>query len=103
MLLNFLKTPHIKGICIKIFILKPKKPNSAFRKVMKIKSIKHTLYTYIPGVKSHILENQEYLIANKNKNDLIGIKTSLVCKNNIFMGLNRFNSRSKYGIKKHKI
>ncbi len=99
------KCPQKKGICTKIVVRTPKKPNSALRKLVKVRltNRKH-VYAYIPGEGRHKL--QEYstvLIRGGRVPDLPGVKYHLVRGKLDFLGLeNRITSRSKYGTKKKK-
>jgi small subunit ribosomal protein S12 len=96
------KNPQKKGICLKFFIKTPKKPNSALRKVAKIKlSNGKELIVYIPGEKAILQEHNFILIKGGRTKDLPGIKYKAIRGvydlNNV---KNRKTSRSKYGVKK---
>jgi small subunit ribosomal protein S12 len=97
------KKPFYKGICIKVFTKNPKKPNSAVRKVVRVRLTNNKLITsYIPG-EGHLL--QEYstvLIRGGRIKDLPGVKHHVVRGKFDLQGLkNRKNARSKYGSKKN--
>lgn len=99
------KCPQKKGICTKLVLRTPKKPNSALRKLAKLKlTNKKRIYAYIPGEGGHNL--QEYsnvLVRGGRVKDLPGIKYHLVRGKLDFSGLaKRKTSRSKYGTKKLK-
>ena len=105
------KTPALKscpqkqGICIKIFTRSPKKPNSAIRKLVKLKlTYNKKVDAYVPGEGQNIL--QEYstvLIRGGRVKDLPGIKYKLVRGKLDFLGLkSRKTSRSLYDTKKLK-
>jgi small subunit ribosomal protein S12 len=98
------KCPQKKGICMKLVIRHPKKPNSAKRKVVKVSipSIKKNVYVYIPGEGDHHLQKYStVLIRGGRVKDLPGIKYHLIRGKFDFIGLkNRKTSRSKYGTKK---
>lgn len=98
------KCPHKKGFCTKLVIRTPKKPNSALRKIAKIKlSNKKYVYAYIPGEGHKLQEYSTVLIRGGRVKDLPGIKYKLVRGKLDFEGLkNRKTSRSKYGTKKDK-
>lgn len=70
-----INTPQKKGIILKLYILKPKKPNSALRKICKIKlkKINIVINCFIKYHTKYIIEYNIILIINKKKNDLIGI------------------------------
>ena len=98
------KCPQKKGICVKVFSRTPKKPNSAIRKVAKIRltnSIKVT--AYIPGENHNLQEYSTVLLRGGRVKDLPGVKYHLVRGKLDFAGVKtRKTSRSKYGKKKNK-
>ena len=98
------KCPQKKGICMKLTIRNPRKPNSAKRKVVKVNitSTRKNIYVYIPGEGDHYLQKYStVLIRGGRVKDLPGIKYHLVRGKLDFAGLkNRKTSRSKYGTKK---
>ncbi|KMZ83317.1 30S ribosomal protein S12, partial [Plasmodium vivax Brazil I] len=100
---NFLlnKCPQKKGIVLKILIKTPKKPNSALRKVAKIKlSNNKELLAYIPGEGKSVQEHNFVLIKGGRVKDLPGIKYKIIRGSLDSIGvLNRKTSRSKYGVK----
>jgi len=96
------KNPQCKGVCIKIFIRTPKKPNSACRKVAKIKlSNGKRVEAYIPG-EGHTLQQYSVVLMRGGRvKDLPGVKYHLVRGKFDFKGVkNRKTSRSSYGVKK---
>ena len=97
--LNF--NPQKKGICVKIYNRTPKKPNSALRKVAKIKlSNGKKVETYIPGEKHNLQEFSVVLMRGGRVPDLPGVKYHLIRGKYDFHGVkNRKTSRSKYGTK----
>ncbi|CRG98241.1 apicoplast ribosomal protein S12, putative (apicoplast) [Plasmodium gallinaceum] len=96
------KCPQKKGIVLKILIKTPKKPNSALRKVAKIKlSNNKELLAYIPGEGKSIQEHNFVLIKGGRVKDLPGIKYKIIRGSLDSIGvINRKTSRSKYGTKK---
>merc|ERR1711935_298037 len=97
------KCPQKKGICTKLVLRTPKKPNSALRKLAKLKLTNNKrIYAYIPGEGGHNL--QEYsnvMVRGGRVKDLPGIKYHLVRGKLDFSGLaKRKTARSKYGTKK---
>ena len=96
------KNPQKKGVCIKIFTRTPKKPNSALRKVAKIKlSTGKKLESYIPGEGHNLQEYSVVLMRGGRVADLPGVKYHLIRGKYDFNGVkNRKNSRSLYGTKK---
>lgn len=98
------KCPQKKGICTKLVLRTPKKPNSALRKLAKLKlTNKKFIYAYIPGEGHNLQEYSTVLIRGGRVKDLPGIKYHLVRGKLDFSGLStRKTSRSKYGAKKFK-
>lgn len=96
------KCPQKKGVCIKIFIRTPKKPNSALRKLARLRlTNQKKLTAYIPGEGHNLQEYSTVLIRGGRVKDLPGIKYHLVRGKLDFPGLkSRKTSRSKYGTKK---
>lgn len=95
--------PQKKGICTKLVLRTPKKPNSALRKLAKLKlTNKKRVYAYIPGEGGHNLQEYSNVIIRGGRvKDLPGIKYHLVRGKLDFPGLEkRKTSRSKYGKKK---
>jgi small subunit ribosomal protein S12 len=93
--------PQKKGICVKIYNRTPKKPNSALRKVAKIKlSNGKKVEAYIPGEKHNLQEFSVVLMRGGRVPDLPGVKYHLIRGKYDFNGVkNRKTSRSKYGTK----
>ena len=94
--------PQKKGLCLKIFTRTPKKPNSAIRKLTRLKlSSGIKVNAYIPGEGHNLQEYSNVLIRGGRVKDLPGIKYHLVRGKYDFVGLKtRKTSRSKYGTKK---
>jgi small subunit ribosomal protein S12 len=99
------KCPQKKGICTKLVIRTPKKPNSALRKIVKLRlSNSKRIYAYIPGEGHNLQAYSTVIIRGGRVKDLPGIKYHLVRGKLDFSGLKtRKTSRSKYGAKKLKI
>jgi small subunit ribosomal protein S12 len=95
-------SPQKKGICVKIFMRTPKKPNSGIRKLVKLRlTNKLRVMAYIPGEGHKLLEYSSVLIRGGRVKDLPGIKYHLIRGKLDFIGLRkRKTSRSKYGAKK---
>lgn len=96
------KNPQKRGVCLKIFIRTPKKPNSAQRKVAKIKlSSGKRVETYIPGIGHNLRQYSVVLMRGGRVPDLPGVKYHLIRGKLDFFGVkNRKTSRSLYGTKK---
>jgi small subunit ribosomal protein S12 len=93
--------PQKKGICIKLVVRAPKKPNSALRKLAKLKlSNKKKVYAYIPGEGHNLQQYSTVLIRGGRVKDLPGVKYHLIRGKLDLIGLKkRKTSRSKYGTK----
>ena len=98
------KSPQKKGVCLKVFTKTPKKPNSALRKVAKLRlSTTAKITAYIPGEGHTLQEYSIVLMRGGRVKDLPGVKYHLVRGKFDFLGLkNRKQARSKYGTKKTK-
>lgn len=96
-----LKNPQVKGICLKIIIRTPKKPNSALRKVAKVKlSNNLKVESYIPGEGHNLQQYSVVLIRGGRVKDLPGVKYHSIRGKYDFKGVkDRKNARSKYGTK----
>lgn len=97
------KCPQKKGVCVKLVIRTPKKPNSALRKLALLRlSNRRKIYGYIPGEKGHSLqEHSVVMIRGGRVKDLPGIKYKLVRGVYDFEGLLvRKKGRSKYGTRR---
>jgi small subunit ribosomal protein S12 len=97
-------SPHKKGICIKIFLRTPKKPNSALRKLAKLRlSNGKRVIAYIPGEGHNLQEYSTVLVRGGRVKDLPGVKYKIVRGKLDLAGIKgRKTSRSKYGTKKQK-
>lgn len=95
--------PQRKGVCIKIFLRTPKKPNSALRKLTRLRLTNNRkVMAYIPGEGHNLQEYSTVLIRGGRVKDLPGIKYHLIRGKLDFNGLkNRKTSRSKYGTKRN--
>ncbi|GAA5820086.1 hypothetical protein JCM3770_003347 [Rhodotorula araucariae] len=104
------KTPALagcyqkKGVCSKVYTVKPRKPNSAVRKVAKVKlSTGRAVIAYIPGEGHNLQEHSVVLVRGGRTQDLPGAKYKIV-RGALDLGgvAGRAVSRSKYGTKKAK-
>jgi small subunit ribosomal protein S12 len=96
--------PQKKGICVRIRTTKPKKPNSAIRKIVRVKLSNNKLITaYIPGQGYTLQKYSVVLVRGGRVKDLPGIKYKLI-RGKFDFGINetfvRVRRRSKYGINK---
>ncbi len=94
--------PQKKGVCLKVFLRTPKKPNSALRKLARLRlSNNKKITAYIPGEGHNLQEYSTVIVRGGRVKDLPGIKYHLVRGKLDFPGLkSRKTSRSKYGTKK---
>lgn len=96
--------PQKRGVCVRVYTQTPKKPNSALRKVARVRltnSIEVT--TYIPGIGHNLQEHSIVLIRGGRVKDLPGVRYHVVRGTLDAVGVqNRKNSRSKYGAKRPK-
>lgn len=94
--------PQIRGVCLKVFVRTPKKPNSALRKVTKLKlSNNLRVESYIPGEGHNLQEYSVVLIRGGRIPDLPGVKyRNIRGKYDLQSVKNRKKARSKYGVKK---
>jgi len=93
--------PQKKGICIKVFTRTPKKPNSAIRKVVRLRLTNNKRITaYIPGEGHNLQQYSTVVVRGGRVKDLPGVKYHLIRGKLDFLGvINRRSSRSKYGTK----
>ena len=95
-------SPQKKGVCTKIFLRTPKKPNSALRKLARLRLTNgRKVVAYIPGEGHNLQEYSTVLLRGGRVKDLPGVKYHLIRGKLDFLGLkSRKTSRSKYGAKK---
>ena len=93
--------PHRRGICIRVYTTPPKKPNSAFRKVARVRLTSGFEVTaYIPGIGHNIQEHSVVLVRGGRVKDLPGVRYHIVRGALDVRGVKeRNNGRSKYGTK----
>ena len=96
--------PQRRGVCTRVYTTTPKKPNSALRKVAKVRlSNGFEVISYIPGVGHNLQEHSVVLIRGGRVKDLPGVRYHIVRGVLDTQGVNgRLNSRSKYGTKNPK-
>jgi small subunit ribosomal protein S12 len=96
--------PQKRGVCIRVYTTTPKKPNSALRKVAKVRlSNGKEVIAYIPGIGHNLQEHSVVLVRGGRVKDLPGVKYHIVRGVYDAAGVaNRRNSRSKYGAKRPK-
>jgi small subunit ribosomal protein S12 len=98
------KCPQRRGVCLQVKTTTPKKPNSALRKIARVRlSNGHELTAYIGGEGHNLQEHSIVLVRGGRVKDLPGVKYHLVRGTLDASGVaNRKQQRSKYGAKKQK-
>jgi small subunit ribosomal protein S12 len=96
--------PQKRGVCTRVYTTTPKKPNSALRKVARVRLTNGMeVTTYIPGEGHNLQEHSVVLIRGGRVKDLPGVRYHIVRGALDSVGVsNRKRSRSKYGSKKGK-
>ena len=96
--------PQRRGVCTRVYTTTPKKPNSALRKVARIKLTSgYEVTSYIPGVGHNLQEHSIVLIRGGRVKDLPGVRYHIIRGSLDSTGVEgRKQSRSKYGAKKAK-
>jgi small subunit ribosomal protein S12 len=96
--------PQKRGVCLRVYTTTPKKPNSALRKVARVKLTSNVEITaYIPGVGHNLQEHSVVLIRGGRIKDLPGVRYRIIRGHLDTSGVkNRKQGRSKYGTKKIK-
>ena len=96
--------PQKRGVCIRVYTTTPKKPNSALRKVARVRLTNGLEVTsYIPGVGHNLQEHSIVLIRGGRVKDLPGVRYHIVRGTLDAVGVQgRKRSRSKYGAKRPK-
>jgi small subunit ribosomal protein S12 len=94
--------PQQKGVCLRLFTMTPRKPNSALRKVARLRLFNGSFVTaYIPGEGHSLQRFHDVLVRGGRVKDLPGIKYKIVRgKFNLGGVAGRKQGRSKYGVKK---
>ena len=98
------KCPQKRGVCVKVYTTTPKKPNSALRKVARVRlSNGHEVTAYIPGEGHNLQEHSVVLLRGGRVKDLPGVRYHILRGNLDTQGVEkRKQQRSKYGTKKPK-
>jgi len=95
-------SPQRRGVCVRVYTTTPKKPNSALRKVARVRLTSgYEVTAYIPGVGHNIQEHSVVLVRGGRVKDLPGVRYHIVRGTLDAMGVQgRKQGRSKYGAKK---
>ena len=98
------KCPQKRGVCLQVKTLTPKKPNSALRKIARVRLTNMTEGTcYIPGIGHNLQEHSVVLIRGGRVKDLPGVRYHIIRGTRDAAGVaNRKQARSLYGAKRPK-
>ena len=97
-------SPQKRGVCVRVYTTTPKKPNSALRKVARVRLTNgYEVTSYIPGVGHNLQEHSVVLIRGGRVKDLHGVRYHIIRGTLDTQGVaDRKNARSKYGTKRPK-
>jgi small subunit ribosomal protein S12 len=95
-------SPQRRGVCVRVYTTTPKKPNSALRKVARVRLTSgYEVTSYIPGIGHNLQEHSVVLVRGGRVKDLPGVRYHIVRGTLDAVGVqDRKQSRSKYGTKK---
>jgi small subunit ribosomal protein S12 len=98
------ESPQKRGVCTRVYTTTPKKPNSALRKVARVRLTTGIEVTaYIPGIGHNLQEHSAVLVRGGRVKDLPGVRYHIVRGTLDASGVvNRHQGRSKYGSKRPK-
>lgn len=96
--------PQKRGVCTRVYTTTPKKPNSALRKVARVRLTNGIeITTYIPGIGHNLQEHSSVLVRGGRVKDLPGVRYHIIRGTLESAGVeNRKKGRSKYGTKRPK-
>ena len=99
-----MSSPQKRGVCTAVRTMTPKKPNSALRKIARVKLTNGMeVSAYIPGIGHNLQEHSVVLIRGGRGKDLPGVRYHIICGTLDTQGVSgRMRSRSKYGAKRPK-
>ena len=99
-----MSSPQKRGVCTAVRTATPKKPNSALRKIARIRlTNNHEVIAYIPGIGHNLQEHSVVMIRGGRVKDLPGVRYHIIRGTLDTQGVaNRKQARSKYGAKKPK-
>jgi small subunit ribosomal protein S12 len=99
-----LSSPQKRGVCTRVLTRQPRKPNSALRKVARVRSVNGMeVWGYIPGEGHNLQEHSVVLLRGGRVRDLPGVRYHIVRGTLDTQGVaERQQGRSKYGVKKAK-
>ena len=98
------ESPQKRGVCVRVYTTTPKKPNSALRKVARVRLTNGIeITTYIPGVGHNLQEHSVVLVRGGRVKDMPGVRYHIIRGALDSTGVqDRKKSRSKYGTKRPK-
>ncbi len=98
------RCPQRRGVCTRVYTVTPKKPNSALRKVARVRLTNGMeITTYIPGVGHNLQEHSVVLVRGGRVKDIPGVRYHIIRGTLDTMGVqDRRRGRSKYGAKRPK-
>nr|YP_010443589.1 ribosomal protein S12 [Merotricha bacillata]UTE94476.1 ribosomal protein S12 [Merotricha bacillata] len=96
--------PQRRGVCTRVYTTTPKKPNSAIRKVARVRLTSgYEITAYIPGIGHNLQEHSVVLVRGGRVKDLPGVRYHIIRGTLDSIGVkDRSQGRSKYGVKKPK-
>jgi len=96
------QSPQRRGVCVRVYTTTPKKPNSALRKVARVRLTSgYEVSSYIPGIGHNLQEHSVVLVRGGRIKDLPGVRYHIVHGTLDAVGVqDRKQGRSKYGAKK---
>jgi len=97
-------SPQKRGVCVRVYTQTPKKPNSALRKVARVRLTNQIeVTTYIPGIGHNLQEHSIVLVRGGRVKDLPGVRYHIIRGTLDAVGVEgRHQGRSKYGAKRPK-
>lgn len=95
-------SPQRRGVCVRVYTTTPKKPNSALRKVARVRLTSgYEVTSYIPGIGHNLQEHSVVLVRGGKVKDLPGVRYHVIRGTLDTVGVqDRKQGRSKYGAKK---
>ncbi|HQG65095.1 MAG: 30S ribosomal protein S12 [Smithella sp.] len=95
-------SPQRRGVCVRVYTTTPKKPNSALRKVARVRLTSgYEVSSYIPGIGHNLQEHSVVLVRGGRVKDLPGVRYHVIRGTLDTVGVqDRKQGRSKYGAKK---
>ena len=98
-------SPQKRGVCTRVYTTTPKKPNSAMRKVARVRLTNGIeITTYIPGIGHNLQEHSVVLVRGGRVKDLPGVRYHIIRGAKDTLGVeDRRKARSKYGTKRPKV